>query len=222
MQLKKILITGASRGVGKAIKDLLQNNYPGYSVNSPDRKELDLDDLDNVNTFISRKLEYDILINVAGINLLRDIDSCSIDVIEQMLNVNLKSPLLLIKGVSPYMKKQKYGKILNFSSIWGIRSKEFRTLYSISKFGLNGMTKSLAHELGPYNILVNSICPGYINTEMTMQNVTEQVQQEIKQTLPLKRFAEPNEIAEFAEFLISDRNSYITGQNLVIDGGFTA
>ena len=120
------------------------------------------------------------------------------------------------------MKRIKFGRIVNVSSIWGIRSKEKRTLYSAAKFGVNGITKALARELGPYNILVNSICPGYVDTSLTQKNISYEEQIKIKAEIPLRRFADPNEIAESIAFLIDKRNTYITGHTLIIDGGFLA
>jgi len=221
MNKKNVLITGASRGIGKAIKECLEK-HDCYKVIAPTRAEMNLDDTSSIEKYFANKPNIDILINNAGINILKSIEAIDSSSLEAMLAVNLKSPLTLIKEVVPNMKKNKYGRIINISSIWGITSKESRTLYSMTKFGLNGITKSLSKELGADNILINSVCPGYVNTELTKQNVSEEDQLKIKKTIPLGRFAEPNEIAEFVEFLISDRNQYITGQALLIDGGFLA
>lgn len=221
MTMQKVLLTGGSRGIGKAVCELLHNKGD-YIITAPTRNHLDLADPESVRAYITANNQYDVLINVAGINLLRNIENIDSDAFSVMLEVNLKAPLALIQGLVPYMKSQKMGRIINFSSIWGIRSKENRTLYSISKFGLDGMTRALSRELGPWNILINSVCPGYVNTEMTSANVPPDVQAQIKQTIPLGRFAEPSEIAELVEFLVSPRNSYMTGHNIIIDGGFLA
>ncbi len=219
--MNNILITGASRGIGKAIKKLLEEN--GYNCITPTRDELDISNLQSITNYC-QSLEIDVngLVNCAGINILRDIDSIDSEDTYNMLNSNLVAPLFLIKEIVKRMKKNRYGKIINVSSIWGIRSKEYRTLYSMTKFGINGLTKSLARELGEYNILINSIAPGYINTEMTKKNVPLNEQDKIKKTIPLGRFAEPSEIAELVLFLISQKNSYITGEVITIDGGFLA
>ena len=118
------------------------------------------------------------------------------------------------------MKERKYGRILNISSIWSIVSKEKRSIYSASKSGLDGLTRTLALELSPFNILVNSIAPGYVNTDMINQYNSKKELKKIKEVIPLKRFAEPDEIGELVKFLSSEKNSYITGQIIPIDGGY--
>ncbi len=219
--MKNILITGASKGIGKAIHNALVTQ--GYNCITPSRKELDISDSQSIKYFFSHcDVQIDGLVNNAGINIIGNIESLVDDNIHTMINTNLIGPLLLIQYVTKNMKEKNYGKIVNISSIWGVRSKEERTLYSATKFGLNGITKSLARELGPYNILVNSVAPGYVNTEMTQTNVPLDEQEKIKESIPLKRFAQPDEIAKLVVFLISDNNSYITGQTIIADGGFLA
>lgn len=218
---KNILITGASKGIGEAIK--LELESTGFNCITPSRDELDISCSKSIENYFSYlDFEIDGLVNNAGINILSHIESINDDNLSSMINTNLIAPIKLIQKVTSNMKKNKYGKIVNISSIWGIRSKEFRTLYSMTKFGLNGVTKSLSRELGKYNILINSIAPGYVNTEMTKKNVPLEEQKKIKEIIPLKRFAEPNEIAKLVGFLISENNSYITGETITIDGGFLA
>jgi NAD(P)-dependent dehydrogenase (short-subunit alcohol dehydrogenase family) len=222
MHRKNVLITGVSRGIGEAIKDVLTETNQ-YNLITPSRKELDLASSSSIKSYFDKnQTQIDVLINDAGVNILNSIEDIQQDTIEQMLAVNLVAPLLLIQACVPSMKAQKWGRIVNISSIWGISSKELRTLYSATKFGLNGVTKSLARELGEYNILVNAICPGYVNTELTNKNVPAAEQEKIKATIPLRRFADPVEIAILVKFLISDENTYMTGQAILIDGGFLA
>lgn len=218
---KIVLITGAARGIGKAIKQDLEKKS-GYTLLTPSRIELDLASMTSIEAYFSKHNKIDIVINNAGINLIRFIEQMNVEEMQIMQQINLYAPLKIIQHCVPYMKKRKYGKIVNVSSIWGMRSKEGRTLYSMTKFGINGITKALARELGAYNILINAICPGYINTEMTQQNISLEEQVQIKTTIPLARFAEPDEIAKVVSFLISEENSYMTGQTIVIDGGFLA
>lgn len=221
MKQYKVLLTGGSKGIGKAIYEELSKNDM-YIVDAPSHSELDINSNQSIDSYFESHGGYDVLINNAGINILGEINELDIDSINKMTQVNLIAPILLIQKVSENMKEKNGGRIINISSIWGIRSKEFRTLYSATKFGLNGITKSLSRELGPYNILINSVCPGYVNTEMTKKNVPEKIQDEIKRDIPLRRFAEPSEIAKVLLFLISEENTYITGQTIIADGGFLA
>ncbi|AFV98308.1 MULTISPECIES: SDR family NAD(P)-dependent oxidoreductase [unclassified Sulfuricurvum] len=221
MNKQTVLITGASKGIGKAITDLLIKQK-SYNILTPSHDDLNLSDRESIKIYCSKHPKIDILINNAGINILGAVDSIDDDEIDTMLGTNLIGPIALIRAVVPSMKITGYGKIINISSIWGIRSKENRTLYSATKFALNGVTKALSRELGEYNILVNSVCPGYVNTELTQKNVPLAEQEKIKATIPLGRFAEPDEIAQTVAFLISPNNTYITGQTIIIDGGFLA
>ena len=119
------------------------------------------------------------------------------------------------------MKKNKYGRIVNIASIFGVISREKRAAYSSTKSGLIGLTKATAHDLAKDNILVNSISPGFINTELTKNILGEKSMKEISSSIPLKRLGDPDEIAKLVLFLTSDQNTYITGENIIIDGGYT-
>ena len=118
------------------------------------------------------------------------------------------------------MKKNKYGKIINISSIWGKKSKEKRISYSTSKYALNGLTISSSIELAKYNILVNSISPGFVDTKLTRRVLSKIEINQIKKQIPIGRLAKPNEIVPLILFLTSDLNTYITGQIIYVDGGF--
>ncbi len=216
---KTVLLTGGSRGIGKAIFDEIKDTF---NVLVPDRKDLDLNDLNSIDTYFKTAPNIDILINNAGINIIKAIDDITTEDIEQINTINLIAPLRLIQKCVKNMKINQSGKIVNVSSIWGVRSKEKRTLYSGTKFGIIGQTKALARELGEYNILVNAICPGFTATDLTMQSLSANELEKLKKEIPLQRLADPSEIAKSIMFLISDTNSYITGQTLVVDGGFTA
>lgn len=216
---KVILLTGGSRGIGKAIYDELKGEF---NILIPTREELDLSNLKSIDNYFTNMHDVDILINNAGINIIKEIESILDEDIERVNMINLIAPLKLIQYCVKNMKKKKQGKILNISSIWGIKSKEKRTLYSATKFGIIGQTKALSRELGQYNILINAICPGFTATDLTMLSLSKNELIDIEKEIPLNRLATPSEIAKSVKFLISDENSYITGQTLVVDGGFTA
>lgn len=214
------LITGAARGIGAAIKKRLEQE--DLVLLTPSRTELDLLSDISIDAFLSSlKKPVDILINNAGINYLAGIEDVSIEKMQEMSQVNLAAPLRMTQGIIPGMKANMFGRIVNVSSIFGIVSKERRLFYSTTKAGLIGMTRGLAVELAPFNILVNCVAPGYVMTELTMQNNTKEELEIIRNAIPVGRLAEPEEIAEVVAFLCSDKNSYITGQAIVVDGGFT-
>jgi NAD(P)-dependent dehydrogenase (short-subunit alcohol dehydrogenase family) len=220
MTQRTALVTGASRGIGKAIADQLRTDE--VRLLAPSRRELDLLSDRSIDLFLQALDEpVDILVNDAGINRLGDFTVFSDADLEDTIRINLVAPIRLTRGLIPGMMRRKYGRIVNMSSIWSVVSKPSRLTYSVSKSGLNAFTRSLAVEVAPYNILVNAVAPGYVNTELTQQNNTEQDLQNIRKTIPMQRLAEPEEIARLVTFLCSEQNTYLTGQCLLIDGGYT-
>lgn len=217
---KQVFITGGSRGIGKSIATHFK--YLGHEVVSPTRAELDLGNPDAVKNYLAQnpKLSPDILINNAGENVINPISKIQFSDWERILNTNLSSVFLLIQNFAPKMAKKKWGRIINISSCYSIVSRMGRAAYSSSKAGLNGLTRAAALEFGADNILVNSISPGFVETDMTHQNNSEEQIKILSSQTALKRLAQPNEIAELLYFLASEKNTYITGQNIVIDGGF--
>lgn len=234
---KVAILTGGTRGIGKAICEMLDQNgckviATGRRVSkSKDRGgcpieylPLDLMSERSVRIFLSKisKLKrIDILINNAGINILEPIYGIKDKSWEAILKVNLTGPMRISRTVASIMQKNRQGRILNISSIWGIKSKERRDSYSASKTGLLGLTRAMAIDLAPYNILVNALCPGFTLTELTKSVLKNQEIEKLKRQVPLRRFANVEEIASAALFLCSDLNTYITGQAIIVDGGFT-
>ena len=219
MKRKTALVTGSSRGIGKSIKEILSKD--GIDVISPSRDELDLSSPKSIDEFLSQLTTHiDIVINNAGILKVGQHDEISTDDFHEVFQVNVVAPFKIISGVIEDMKHQKFGRIVNISSIWGQRSKEGRALYSSSKAALDALTRSLAIEFASYNILINSVAPGYIETDMLKQYNTEKELSTIRDKIPMKRFGKKIEIAELVKFLCSENNSYITGQILTIDGGY--
>jgi NAD(P)-dependent dehydrogenase (short-subunit alcohol dehydrogenase family) len=217
--MRRILLTGGSRGIGAAIKQQLSKTY---DVVTPSRSELNLLDSQSILDYVAKDHEFDILINNAGINIIKPTAQITNDDIRQINMINLEAPLMLVRALAPHMQQQKYGKIVSLSSIWGIRSKEQRVLYSGTKFGLIGQVKGLAREFAIDNVLVNAVCPGFTDTELTKASLSMEQREEMEMQVPLQRFAQPSEIAKLVEFLVGEQNTYLTGQAIVIDGGFTA
>jgi 3-oxoacyl-[acyl-carrier protein] reductase len=216
---KKAFVTGASKGIGAAIVALFERQ--GYTVIAPLHRELDLASPASVDSYLSRMpQEADILVNNAGVNRINLIDDVIDKDIDEIMTVNLVSPMRIIRAMALSMIQRKYGRIVNISSILSFVSRPGRSVYSSAKAGLNALTRSLALELGRDGILVNAVAPGYVNTELTKSNNSVEEIRRIVARIPLGRLAEPEEIAKLIAFLCSDDNSYITGQTILIDGGF--
>jgi NAD(P)-dependent dehydrogenase (short-subunit alcohol dehydrogenase family) len=214
------LVTGASRGIGSAIARRFEEL--GARVLAPSRAELDLADDSSVDGYL-RSLQgaVDILVNNAGVNPLGTAVEASDEEIAETLHVNLVSPMRLARAVAPAMAARGYGRILNVSSIWAMVAKPRRFAYSTSKAGLNSVTRALAVEMASGGVLVNAIAPGFVDTELTRANNTPAELAAVVSGIPLGRLAQPAEIAELAAFLCSSRNSFVTGQVIVADGGYT-
>jgi 3-oxoacyl-[acyl-carrier protein] reductase len=215
------LVTGGSRGIGEAIAQSLAQK--GYRVITPTRSELDLSEIKSLEAWISEhaKDPFDVLVNNAGINNLRPLEEITERDFEEMMQVNLKSALRLIQTFAPGMGARGWGRILNISTIFSMVTKERRGAYSMMKAAINALTRSAAVEFGPRGVLSNALCPGYVETALTHQNNSPQAITTILESIPLRRMANVGEVAKLASFLCSEENSYITGQCIVIDGGFT-
>ena len=232
---KKILITGASRGIGKEIA--LKSKENGYIVLGTSTSEvgaqalekegihglvLNLNDSKSVKEFsdvlIKDHSDIEILINNAGIIrdniVLRMSDEEWMDV----LNVNLNGTFKISKTVLKFMLKKRWGRIINITSTSASTGNKGQANYAAAKSGVEAFSRSLAKEVGSRGITVNSVAPGYIETDMTEQ-INNKVKEEILKQIPLARYGRPEEIAQLIEFLITDEASYITGQTIHINGG---
>jgi 3-oxoacyl-[acyl-carrier protein] reductase len=238
---KVAFITGAAQGIGREIAlafagegaDIVVGdiNLPKAVKTQADiealgRKslalELDVADYTRVSEAVNKILDkfgkVDILVNNAGItrdNLTLRLSENDWD---KVLGVNLKGAFLCSKSCAKYMIKQRYGKIINISSIIGIVGNAGQINYSASKAGLIGLTKSLAKELGSRNICVNAVAPGYIQTKMT-DILPAKVKEEMLKRIPLNRFGTPSDVSGTVLFLAQEAANYITGQILIVDGG---
>ncbi len=227
------VVTGGTRGIGYAIAErLLEDDmdvivtgtrkhakYPDGASYFP----VDFFCDDSISTFVEflKKNQVDVLVNNAGINKIGKFASINIEDFDRILRVNLRTPFQLCQAVLPNMKTNKWGRIVNLTSIFGNISKEYRALYSASKFGLDGMTTALSAEVSEFDILANSVGPGFIDTDLTRNVLGDKGISEIKKSIPMKRLGQVSEIASLVSWLVSEENTYISGQNIMIDGGFS-
>ena len=214
-----VFLTGGSRGIGKEIR----NNFvqKGAKVIAPSRSELELSEPQSVIHYIENNpdLKIDCFVHCAAINELAGIEEISSEVLERGYQVNVMSAVKLIQAFVPYMK-EKGGKIVFITSLYSLVSREERIAYSASKSALLGVMRTLALELAPYNILVNAVAPGYVLTHMTEKNLSVSERKKIEEMIPTGRFQDEKEIADVVSFLCSEENRSITGQQIVVDGGF--
>ncbi|HQT24933.1 SDR family oxidoreductase [Daejeonella sp.] len=238
---KTVLVTGSTRGIGKKIVEDIHELGGSVIITgtNPDQiKELsssegensrktyfcvDFSSISSINDFLAELDEFDkidVLINNAGINRLNSIQDIEYQDWLDMMSVNLTGPALLMKSLSVKMQAFGYGRIVNIASIFSKVSKERRSVYSATKFGLNGLTVGISNDLARYNILVNTVSPGFIMTDLTRKNLSSEEIDQLTLQIPAKRMGQPEDISRVVAFLASDLNSYITGQNIVVDGGF--
>lgn len=242
LENKNVLITGASRGIGKGIAEIFAKHGANvaftYNASADTAASLetllqqmgvkakayqsDASKYDQAQQLVDEVLKdfgsIDILINNAGItkdNLLMRIAEEDFD---KVIEVNLKSVFNLTKAVIKPMMKQRFGSIINMSSVVGVKGNAGQTNYAASKAGILGFTKSVALELGSRNIRCNAIAPGFIETEMT-DKLDENTIKEWRNAIPLKRGGTPEDVANVCLFLASDMSAYITGQTINVDGG---
>lgn len=241
--MKTVLITGSSRGIGAAIAQRLNNEYK-IVINYNNSKDEALKLLENlrktnpnviaVKADVSKEDEVnmlfdlaeknfshvDILINNAGISHFSQIQDIEFETWKKVISTNLNSVFLSSKRAIPNMIKNNYGVIINMSSIWGDFGASMEALYSTSKGAINTFTKALSKELAPSGIRVNAVAPGIVDTDMMRNDFSYQELEELKKEVSVNRFANPEEIADLINYLISDQASYITGDIIHINGGF--
>ena len=238
-----VLVTGGSRGIGKACVELFLkaganvaftfnsakeeadkivseykklSKVKNYPVNLADLSEIE----NQVGSIFNDFGNIDVLVNNAGIWKEAAIDKMTIEEWNEMISVNLTSTYYITKLLVPKMKEKHFGRIINISSTAGQRGEAFHSHYAASKGGMISLTKSLAAELGEYNITVNCVAPGWVITDMTTGSLAEtKIYNEVLGDIPLKKIAQPEEIAGPVLFLASNLASHITGEILNVNGG---
>lgn len=236
-----VVVTGAARGIGAEIarefsskgatiiisdvnQDNLNNTYAELSKSNSNVLGIksDISKLNEAQQLIEKILEsygkVDVLVNNAGVTRDNLLMRMSEDEWDQVIDINLKGTFNCIKAVTRAMVKQKYGKIINISSVVGLMGNAGQSNYSASKAGIIGLTKSVARELASRNITCNAIAPGFIETRMTA-NLDEKVIDNLKSQIPLGRLGSVTDVAKLVCFLASEDASYITGQVINVDGG---
>lgn len=231
---RKVVVSGASRGIGRAIAQAFRNEgawvigtRTGNNTQSDDVCQdwiaADFLNLEQIKACAERvrAAEPDVLVNNAGINKIAPFIEITPDDFLSIQRVNVFAPFLLCQAAIPAMVRKGWGRIVNVSSIWGKVSKEHRAAYSTSKFALDGMTLALAAEHAVDGIIANCIAPGFIDTELTHRVLGEKGMQALISTVPVRRLGQVDEIARLVLWLASEENTYIAGQNIAIDGGFS-
>jgi NAD(P)-dependent dehydrogenase (short-subunit alcohol dehydrogenase family) len=239
---KVVVITGATRGIGKQVADDLAALGAKLILTGTDKKQMaqmnkeaasqglrrtyyqvDFSNAASVKVFLKELSTFkkiDVCINNAGINRINGLEETKEKDWDDMMAVNLKGPYLMMRSVAPLMKKNGYGRIVNIASIFGVVSKSKRSIYSTTKFGLRGMTMTVSNEMARYGVLVNAVSPGFVLTDLTRKNLSPKERKEISSQIPMGRMAVPADISRVIIFLASDLNTYLTGKNIVVDGGF--
>jgi len=232
---KTVFVTGASRGIGQSIARAFHaDGARVFGTRTRTSRTAgddycdewvlaDFSDVAQIRSCAERvsAVEPDILINNAGINTNAPFVEIVPEVFLAIQQVNVFAPFLLCQAAIPGMVVRKWGRIVNVSSIWGKISKAHRAAYSASKFALDGLTLALAAEHSADGVLANSIAPGFIDTELTQRILGEAGIRQMVAGVPAGRLGQADEIARFVVWLASEENTYITGQNVAIDGGFS-
>lgn len=217
----RALVLGGRGDIGSAIIQKLSSN--GIEATGVGRAEFDLAIPSQIaNYFKDHSNEFDILIHSSGLNHPKNFEELTDAEIRKSLNANVLGFLDVVRELTPYWKKNKFGRVLVISSLYGFLARKGRLPYVMSKHALNGAVKTLAIELASYGVLVNGLSPGYIATKLTYKNNSPETIDRLVSGIPIGRMGEPNDIAEVAAFLCSPANRYINGQDIVVDGGYSA
>jgi len=218
--MQKILfITGGNGEIGSAIATLFESN--GYIIIAPSSKELDCSSNDSISEYFKKAAitQVDAFVHCAGINNPKKFTDVSTETLLKTLQINTLSFLYIIQHLNSKLIENT-SRIVAISSIYGTISRNKRIEYATSKHGLKGIVQTLALELAEKGVLVNSVSPGFIATKLTYKNNSQSVIDGLIADVPLKKLGEPAYVAELVHFLCSHKNQFVTGQDIIIDGGY--
>ena len=231
---RKVFVTGASKGIGRAIAEAFRHEgawvigtHTGKDLVSPEICNewvvADFLSVDQIGACADRLRDRapDVLINSAGIQKVAPFVEIRSEDFLSLHQVNVLAPLVLCQAAIPAMKAKQWGRIVNLSSVWGKISKEGRASYSATKFAIDGLTVALAAEHSADGILANSVAPGFIDTELTRRVLGQTGIERLVSSVPARRLGQVDEVARLVLWLASDENTFVAGQNIAIDGGFT-
>ena len=226
-------MTGGTRGIGAAIARVLVEaghrvivtgtSSAGQAPQGCQYLACDFTHRAALTAFAEEMAARDlaVLVNNAGINEVAPLEEYDAETFERLHQVNVTAPFILCSAVVPGMRKRRFGRIVNITSIFSVVSKAGRAAYSASKAGLVGLSRALALEVAADNVLVNCLAPGFVDTALTRHILGAGQIRHLAARIPIGRLAQPEEIAQWVRFLASEENTYLTGQNLLVDGGFT-
>ncbi len=213
-------VTGGSNGIGFSIVEQFKEKY--RNVVSLNSGSFDLGDKNKRRSWLANQTEIPgTLVLNAAVNSPNSFEAQSEEQFQEILEVNLLANRDLLLSVLPSMKTNQFGRIVFISSLYSTRARVGRSAYSISKAGLEALARSIAVEYAKYGVLVNVVAPGFVRTNLTEKNNTTEEILKIESGIPLGRLGETNEIASIVSFLASERNTYLTGQTIVVDGGLS-
>lgn len=220
MTERTVLVTGGARGIGAGVVEALRAD--GWNVLAPPRAELDLAAPRTMVEYLDGlDLPIDGLVLNAGINLPAPLGELSISAWQEIMGVNTTASFALVAALCPTMAQRGFGRVVAVSSAYATRARTGRAAYSASKAALEGLVRSVAVEYADRGVVANCVAPGFVDTELTRRNNTPQMIDTLLERVPVGRLASPAEIGRAVAFLMSPDNSYITGQTLMVDGGFS-